>query len=416
MKDRLNIILVHGTFARHANWCKENSSLHSMLVGEFPDADIKVFNWSGFNLHRARLRAGKNLANFVARNFAEDDEAPLILIAHSHGGAVVQYSMRSETVARRASGVVTLATPFFVVEARSFTPLLYWIVRLFALQAISLLVLAMVAAITLVGIYSGDIVERILHSGGFINLVALPILYGLFKLLKEVYLGFIASKTVAIAERLSKTQLGLFAELCPPSISGIPLLAFAPVGDEARRALIGTFTLSRTLSNPVFFICGVSLIVPYLVLWVMFRPDYSADEIMTLYFWLGLPAAFLALPITAGIALLPTLVIPRALHAPVFGEEGIVENFLLSITAAATPAAWEPVSEEVVKIKPAFLSLRHSSIYEDKGTLAATSTWIRKTLDQGSKDAARITTPAYSIGPFASPSQLVDFVLPPDRR
>src|SRR5438445_2639673 len=241
MTDRLNIVLAHGTFARHANWCKGNSSLHRMLVEKFPDANIKVFNWSGFNLHRARLRAGKNLANFVLRNFPEDDEAPLILIAHSHGGAVVQYSMRSETVARRASGVVTLATPFFVVEPRSFTPLLYWIVRLFALQAISLLILAMVAVLTLVGIYSGDLVDRIIRSGGFINLVALPIVYGLFRLLKEFYLGFIASRTVSIAERLSKTQQNLFAELCPPSIKGIPVLAFAPVGDEARRALVGTF-------------------------------------------------------------------------------------------------------------------------------------------------------------------------------
>jgi hypothetical protein len=418
MKDHLNIVLVHGTFARHAKWCKENSSLYRMLVEKFPGANIKVFNWSGFNLHRARFKAAKNLSNFVARNFPEGEADPLIVIAHSHGGAVVQYSMRSEVMASRTSGVVTLATPFFVVEPRSFSPLLYWIVRLFALQAISLIILTIVGAVTLIGIQSGEIFNRIAHRLGFINIVLLPMAYFLYKALRAMYLGFIADKAADIAKNLYKTQGQLFVELCPPSIDGIPLLAFAPVDDEARRALIGTFNLSRTLSNPFVFICGVSLIVPYLAVWVMMRSwtGYSADDVWTVYFMLGLPVAFLALPITAGIALLPTLMIPRALHAPVFGEEGIVENFLLSITASATAPAWKPVSPKVVEVQHTFFSLRHSLIYEDEGTLETTTNWIQDIVDQGRTDVRQITTPAYSPGPIASASQLVDFVIPVDRR
>ena len=67
--DPIVVTLVHGTYARGAAWTKEGSALRSQiaeaLVGHGRDAHFDVFEWSERNTHKARIKAGYELAAHI---------------------------------------------------------------------------------------------------------------------------------------------------------------------------------------------------------------------------------------------------------------------------------------------------------------------------------------------------------------
>src|SRR4051794_24930353 len=92
------IILVHGTFARGAEWTKPKSSFRLRLEQSFPCAEIKIYEWSGANSHSHRLRAGQLLAEMLKSSYKSNPEKKHILIGHSHGGNVILYATRDSEI------------------------------------------------------------------------------------------------------------------------------------------------------------------------------------------------------------------------------------------------------------------------------------------------------------------------------
>lgn len=119
------VTLVHGTFAKHAPWMRDESQFCIALREKLPQTAIRRFCWSGSNTHTARLQAGEDLSLYlqkVKQDFPET--AKHFVIAHSHGGNVALYAMASESadskkLGEHVNGVVTLATPFLTVRKRS---------------------------------------------------------------------------------------------------------------------------------------------------------------------------------------------------------------------------------------------------------------------------------------------------------
>jgi hypothetical protein len=87
--------LVHGTFARGAEWAQSQSALCCALVKALgSNIVLKPFDWSGKNSHSARVTAGQELATFLRSARESYPNAMQFVICHSHGGNVALYAHR----------------------------------------------------------------------------------------------------------------------------------------------------------------------------------------------------------------------------------------------------------------------------------------------------------------------------------
>lgn len=111
--------LVHGTFARKAQWTQPQSEFCRNLVEWLKPHDVFIepFDWSGRNSASARQRAAEELTSHLNEQRRKRPEACQIVIGHSHGGAVAVTTLASNRN-MGISGVVCLSTPFIHVRHR----------------------------------------------------------------------------------------------------------------------------------------------------------------------------------------------------------------------------------------------------------------------------------------------------------
>lgn len=114
-------VVVHGTWARDAEWTNLNQPLGRALVvgegvqlGAFPDAGWVRFNWHAYNGAPARLRAASALAVKLDGIASQFKDAPIVTIAHSHGGNVLAWA--ATEIGARIECAVYLNTPFFHIK------------------------------------------------------------------------------------------------------------------------------------------------------------------------------------------------------------------------------------------------------------------------------------------------------------
>lgn len=114
------VTLVHGTFARGAPWTKDGSVLRREIAAAVCehecDVTFDVFEWSGRNTHRARVRAGHELAAHITRLREAMPRCRHFIVAHSHGGNVALLAHKHLPGFRHALGIATLGTPFIHAE------------------------------------------------------------------------------------------------------------------------------------------------------------------------------------------------------------------------------------------------------------------------------------------------------------
>lgn len=81
------VILVHGTFATESTWWKPGGNFYDALEQEAIKLNEKIhlFNWAGTLKNTDRIRAAKNLAEFILS--LEDQK--ITIIGHSFGGNVI---------------------------------------------------------------------------------------------------------------------------------------------------------------------------------------------------------------------------------------------------------------------------------------------------------------------------------------
>jgi hypothetical protein len=68
-------------------------------------------------------------------------------------------------------------------------------------------------------------------------------------------------------------------------------------------------------------------------------------------------------------------------HALGFGEEGVIKNWLVAISATSHPPNAERVRDEVFSVKGD--GLHHSLLYEDQAVLSVISGWLRASSRKG---------------------------------
>jgi hypothetical protein len=142
-------ILVHGTFARKAQWTNSDSPLCNRLrdaVGEHgQSAQFIPIEWSGKNLGRDRLETAKSIVSKIKSSQARNPGEILFLIGHSHGGSAIAYFLKNFPDFREAvAGCAFLSTPFIAQRIR---PL--WAELLTALASVAgMLIFVLTAVIT----------------------------------------------------------------------------------------------------------------------------------------------------------------------------------------------------------------------------------------------------------------------------
>jgi transposase-like protein len=109
----IKITTIHGTFFPGASWTKPNSKFCRRLkTPEMGDVEVVSFRWSGFNSHRARNRAARQLQRRLHKTMNAHPGAAHFVVGHSHAGNVILYAMRDASLRDRLTGVVCLGTPF----------------------------------------------------------------------------------------------------------------------------------------------------------------------------------------------------------------------------------------------------------------------------------------------------------------
>lgn len=116
------VTLVHGTFAKGAAWTKPDSILRGEIataLGEHEqNVAFDVFEWSGRNSYKARVKAGYELADHIRRLRGRIPHCRHFIVAHSHGGNVALLAHKHLPVELHALGVATLGTPFLFARLR----------------------------------------------------------------------------------------------------------------------------------------------------------------------------------------------------------------------------------------------------------------------------------------------------------
>src|SRR5215831_8816470 len=89
------ITMVHGTFARNAEWTSDHSPLSRFLKEHLSQTlIIRRSPWSGANRNLDRIEASKKLSEMPDEGICKYPEALHFIIAHSHGGNIALYALK----------------------------------------------------------------------------------------------------------------------------------------------------------------------------------------------------------------------------------------------------------------------------------------------------------------------------------
>lgn len=126
-RARAVIVTVHGTNDADTadegrRWWQQGSEFTRMLQARLTahgleQVEFLPFHWSGANSDHDRLRGAALLAKTLRRLAREG--RPHAVIAHSHGGNVVQEALARTSGSAQRGGIVSFGTPFFIRQLKT---------------------------------------------------------------------------------------------------------------------------------------------------------------------------------------------------------------------------------------------------------------------------------------------------------
>ncbi|MBX3252711.1 MAG: hypothetical protein KF862_01115 [Chitinophagaceae bacterium] len=116
------ITIVHGTFAKNADWVKDES-IFCKKIRELLKTNVTFsqHSWTGNNTHTDRVKAGRELAGKLQEQITKEPTKRKIIIAHSHGGNIALYALRILKDKSSNFDLITMGTPFLNSSRRHFT-------------------------------------------------------------------------------------------------------------------------------------------------------------------------------------------------------------------------------------------------------------------------------------------------------
>jgi pimeloyl-ACP methyl ester carboxylesterase len=112
-------LLVHGTFAKSANWPALQDGLAEVTHEAGEKASFKQLAWSGENRTAARESAASAILKSVQEIQSNSSNEKIFLIGHSHGGSAIAYFLKEHPeAANTLAGCAFLSTPFVAIRPR----------------------------------------------------------------------------------------------------------------------------------------------------------------------------------------------------------------------------------------------------------------------------------------------------------
>jgi hypothetical protein len=378
------IVLVHGTFARGAEWTHPDSKLASRVRSALPGNVLVIpFEWSGRNSHGARISGGAELSERLSQLRSSHPGASLHLIAHSHGGNVAAYALRESRIRDSLAGVVCLGTPFVAPRPRALKPTL----RLLDICTTTISVFAMLLCLFLawivftVALYPMNVSMPLVGSQFFLAAG------GVCLLIMRFGMNMRRQLENRFAPRLRDLQDDIIAWL-HATFHGVPVLNIQVRRDEAA----GYLHFIERIANVPFrvwsptilawAIGAITILFILLFTYVMLESkdwhDAPLEAFGGLLFSFALYSATVVLLVLVATTVAQLVCIFWAKifrgHALAFGEEGFLKNWLVAISAASQPPDADRLRNEFVSVAGG--GLRHSLLYEDNSVIGLIVNWL----------------------------------------
>lgn len=386
------VVLVHGTFARRADWTHPDSPLAKTVTSALGGhVLVRPFNWSGRNSHDERLSWGAKLAEKLVELSHHHPKASLHIIAHSHGGNVAAYALRSPVIRDLVKNVVCLGTPFIVAYHRDLRPTFH------VLRVLSIISSASVALFAAVWIAANGVAffglsKDIRDLDTTWLIVGLPVGtvlgVGLALFTRRLLLRLDRYVETKFAPRLVRMQKEIVTSL-REQFGAVPVLNVQARGDEAAGWLrfVDQFAsipyrlwrpevvLRITIIVSVIVALSLLVVAAYGLLYIEVS-EWSEFllGIMSGYFVLLLGAVLVLTGLMA-ISQFVCIVWPKMFraHALGFGEDGFMKNWLVAISASTEPPNAEHVDDELLDVTGR--GLNHSLLYQDERILHTVADW-----------------------------------------
>ncbi len=374
------ITLVHGTFARRSAWTQPGSPLRRILHSELDgEALFSVFEWSGLNSHRARLRAAEDLRAFILLSFNKYPSHRHVIIAHSHGGNVASYALRDPRIRTGLYALITMGTPFLKCRRRDVVTSIRFLQYAFPsifLFLIYVLFFGLLVVVT----------DFLLPNGHPAQVPILAITsFGTGVVCIGAWEGLRDAIRTNVRKWAERKQDEVMSRLGLPDLAGVRTFCGVVPGDEAQ-LLLGTAAGTAGVLPWMF---SRAVLLTKLVLWgmlvaviVAFGIDYADGWRSDLLFQI-LKDGLMASAILASAALaaqLAQLIVVPALrsHPAAFGWEPLLDNFLVDIrTTMYPPCADKQSGAQIFRVDSATKDTwKHCAIANDHNFAIAVSRWL----------------------------------------
>lgn len=370
------------------------------------------FVWRGFlssflnNAHRYRLRGAKALRSKLLEVRQDNPCARIFVISHSHGGNISLYAMRDEALTQLVTGIICMATPFFVVRSddgvqRSAEGWLGFLRGIFMFGGAMMVPLAVVFSLVWVAL------QVLPHVNHYVQTVMSPLLTiaGLALALGANYLliylfplaGNVARHLAREGQRSSEQSL---RAILPPHK---PVLCLLASGDEFR-TLFGicsdvTEAIKHRYVSVALFVIGV-VVVCACQWWIvrsvrgiweesLHSGDITAPAVVIggVFASFTLLVALVALSLTTFRTLADRLL--TRLRTLLYGWETFPEMLFSNIEATPLPYGHGDICSADLHLERLHSAkaytmegkswLHHCEIYLNKSALEDIITWVKAT-------------------------------------
>lgn len=380
-------ILVHGTFARDADWVNDPQSPLRQRLEKLGDVEFEIFKWTGGNTDADRFAGAEDLQQAIRPVVQQSPGAKHFIIGHSHGGNVILRALDGFSDAAHIDGVVTLATPFINCQPRDLDQLMK------KLRGGAMVLLALVALAFHIWGHdpvAGGLKWMLPQVTEWPAIVTTATVLVWLAVASYLWLK-VFSKTGPVQAQAKARQEQILAEFDQPGDIAVPFLSVATNYDEAA-IVLGAGT---KLAGMILWLDWILKPIVFL-LWLMivgFGWWTWKEEDDGLQFVLGLLTVVL-LALQFVLSALRTAVtgfgfgFRGLIRSVIFGSGGMTRNALVEFRTTREPAG---VQDQLCSICPVVVNLRgmrHSAVYTTPEILNQVADWITSRADSAQAQPA----------------------------
>ena len=362
------VMIIHGTFARDSDWIKPQSAFFKTLQSRVGPHTVRSFTWSGENSHRARIDAGRELAQYVNGLCSSEGYQRVWCIVHSHGGNVALFALRNIEFRHRLAGIAFLGTPFLHIKLRN----------LEAYCSIFSKALSFLFVFPIFPLYLAFFIFIVKPVGTWFIIWVIFTIIGCWAFLRyqERLFKYVERKLLSfLLTRQHRTDLWIAQPKpsCPTYVATVSK-------DEA--GIVLSF-FDRLAEVPRFVLASIVRITApavatyYVYYYWLFTKDHTILNLGgSVYF----AAFFLCVPLIVVLGSILYLFINATIRGThfAFGWEGFLSGCTLRIKPSHEPIWTDKTTSKVrYPIKKTIRGIRHSFFYNDKRVIDDVAHWIR---------------------------------------